>query len=477
MYKSYAHPLVRVVHGLSNSWEPIVATLYTPSHFYAATWSLCNRFLAVAKDGAIEVHDAVTLSLLSTFEPLVPETRKLGFSPDGSFLTQFNHSGLTTWDLQTGGSISTPLPNSNCMLYLDLPLAYSMDRKVFAVAFQDGLHRTFIAFHNHFTTHTHFCCVPREHTVVSIWTHNEFLQFATMELEHITIWKVQFTLTHLPEVVKILPVPDEVLNAGAYQGLFLPMLSRLFVVIKDALLVWDAQNSKLLLKISPFQQHMVSANSNGHIFAYYDNNQVFVWMEVPSGYTLHQKLALSLGPSIGLYISPSEGSIALSLNSAIHLWHTKDPILLSSLSQTKKHHQDPFILRFSPTQTLTAFWRKSEHTVIILNLQSGDLQLTIDTGMDIGGLGITESTIVIVGQERIITRNLSMENATNNSTQIRRLDYLPLMVTVSPNLSQIGFLDPQKLRIYDVSTAEQLTSSYVIGMLKCPFLVNSRSLI
>ena len=225
MYKSYAHPLVRIVHGLPTSWEPIVATLYTPSRFNAATWSLCNRFLAIAKDGAVEIRDAVTLSLLSTFEPLDPKTRKLSFSPDSSFLTQFSHSGLSTWDLQTGGSVSTTFPNGDCMVYLDLPLAYSTDKKMLAVVFQDHQSKTFIATHNHSTRSTHYYCVPREHSVASIWTHNEFLQFATIELGHITIWKVQFTLAHPPEVVKILPAPDEILNTRIYQSLFLPMFS------------------------------------------------------------------------------------------------------------------------------------------------------------------------------------------------------------------------------------------------------------
>ena len=439
MYKSYAHPLARVAHGLPNSWEPIVATLYTSSCVNAATWSLCNRFLAIAKDETVEIHDAVTLSLLSAFQPLDPNTKKLGFSPDSSFLTQFNDSGLTTWDLQTGGSVSTILPNGHHLVYLDLPLAYSMDRKMLAVVFRDDVNKTFIAIHNHSTRSIHYHCVPREHAVVSIWTHNEFLQFATMKLKHITIWKVGFTMTHPPEVVKILPAPDEILNTEICQRLFLPMLSRLFVVIEDALLVWDAQDSKLLLKISPFQPCVVSATSNGHFFAYHDGGQVFVWKEGPSGYIFHQKLALSSGRSKALYISPNGGSIALPLESAIHLWHSKDPILPSSLPPTKEHHQGSFILKFSPTQVLAAFQRQGEHTVIILNLQSGDLRLTIDTSVSVRGMGITENTIVGVYGRRIVTWNLSMENATIDSTQITEVDGSYLWATVSPDLSKICF--------------------------------------
>ena len=450
MYKSYAHPLFRVVHGLPNSWEPSAATLHTPSYVKTAAWSLCNRFLAVVKDKTVEILDAVTLSLLNTFVLLDLDTRKLSFSSDSSVLTQFNRSGLTTWDLQTGCSVSTTFPNGHHLVYLDLPLAYSMDRKMLAVVFRDDANETFIAIHNYSTRSIHYYCVPRGHVVASIWTHNKFLQFATVESEHITIWKVGFTMAHPPEVIKILPVPDEIkiltvpdeiFYTHIDQSLFLPMHSQLFVIISYELLVWDAQDSKILLRISPFHAHHISVASNGHSFAYNDGFEVCVWKETHSGYILHQRITPFSHRLRALYISPNGGSIALSLDSAIHLWHLKDPIL----PPTKKHHQAPFILRFSPTQTLAAFWREWENTVIILNLQSGELQLTIDTdmGMGFGGLGITESTTVIVGWHNIITRNLSMENATNDSTQITKFDHpggSVSLVTVSPDLSQIAAL-------------------------------------
>ena len=236
-------------------------------------------------------------------------------------------------------------------------------------------------------------------------------------------------------------------------------------------MVWDAQDSKLLLKISPFWPQMVSATSNGHLFAYHHKNQVFVWMEAPSGYTLHQKLTFSLGASTALYISPNGGSIALSLNSAIHLWHTKDPILLSNPSQTEDHHQHSFILRFSPSQTLAAFWQITKKKVIILGLQAGDPQ-SIDTGMNILGLGITESTIVIVGRGKIVSWNLSVENARvniNDSAQTTRFitSKIPTSAKVSPDLSQITLWNDGSL----------VPDSLIDCVLGCSFLMNSKSLI
>ena len=60
------HPLARVVQGLPVSWEPIPHPIV-----FAAAWSPCSRFIAVARSDSImiEVLDSVTLERLNTFEP------------------------------------------------------------------------------------------------------------------------------------------------------------------------------------------------------------------------------------------------------------------------------------------------------------------------------------------------------------------------------------------------------------------------
>lgn len=147
------------------------------------------------------------------------------------------------------------------------------------------------------------------------------------------IWEVDFTLTHTPEVVKSLPIPDNIDEVAKRTNfLFLPTTSQLAIALKNTLLIWDAQGSKLLLRISPFNSERMSFSSDGRFFACSSSeSKVYVRKESPNGYILHQHLAFPTfrGSPIPL-LSPNGESIVTSPNSAIHLWHTKDPIPPSS---------------------------------------------------------------------------------------------------------------------------------------------------
>jgi len=65
---------------------------------------------------------------------------------------------------------------------------------------------------------------PEEHTVVRIWTHGEFLRFATVESGSITIWEAGSTSEHTLVEIEVLPAPD---NIDSEELLFLPTPSRI----------------------------------------------------------------------------------------------------------------------------------------------------------------------------------------------------------------------------------------------------------
>jgi len=267
MYKQYARPLARVVHGLPTLWEPVVATVFHKEFCGSVTWSICNRFIAVTKLGVVEIRDAVTLNLLSTFNsPRKYITEQLSFSPDGHFLTEFCYEDHFTYDLQTGCSVGPLLSKELYVDHPDFSAAYSMDGKMLAAVYVDHPHEnTFIATHDLSTMQRHLYCVSEGHIISPIWTHSEFLQFVTVKPGYIVVWKVKFNLAHIPEMVESLSVPEEI--TGAKEFLFLPPLSRLAVALHDTLLVWDVQDSKYLLRISPFHANGMSFSSNGHFFA------------------------------------------------------------------------------------------------------------------------------------------------------------------------------------------------------------------
>ena len=118
LYESHARPLTRVVHGAPMSWDPDSASASRPSLTWEVVWSPCGRFIAIAWGDipTIDVLDSVTLQRLQTFRPLpnVPMwTGVLNFSPDGRFITyhgipdEDHELCVSSWDLQTGGLVST----------------------------------------------------------------------------------------------------------------------------------------------------------------------------------------------------------------------------------------------------------------------------------------------------------------------------------------------------------------------------------
>ena len=431
MYHQYKHPLARIVHGLSTSWEPVVATAYHKDPYTVAAWSPCNKFIAVFRSKVVEIRDAVTLTILGTFESS-DSPSCLGFSPDSRFLAQFDHQGLITWDLQTGSSVGIVLPGRLLADDQNFSPVYSIDGGMLAVVCGNKSVRhynnTFIATHNLSTTDEYRHKVPSGHLVYPLWTHDEFLRFAMVELEQITIWEVKFSSTNAPQVVEYLSAPEEITGPGVpREFLFVPKLSRLASSDRNVLCIWDAQGSKLLLKTSPFCARKMTFSSDGHFFACMDlqgEKGVCVWKESPAGYVLHQQFAsATFGTEMVLHLSPNGEFVLMSHHSTIRLLHTKDSILPSS--PTPIEHLSRFILRFSTNKKSAAFGYYKGKIVKILDLQSGDLQFTVDTCIEVECLGVTENTLVVVSKEKILTWNLTVGNTRadiNNSVQAIKLN-------------------------------------------------------
>ena len=422
---------MRVVHGLSTSWGPVVATVYDED-LYGTVWSPCNRFIAVATREAVEIRDAVTLALLNTFESPSPPVLSLNFSPDSRFLARFASGHWISWDLKTGESVGVDvdLPAEPYLGRRDPLSVCSIDGKVVAVVSPDGRDKSNIVTYDRSATRARVYPVSEGRVIRPIWTHGEFLRFAAAKSGRVTIWEVDFALALPPVAVKPLPTPDEIVDLADF--LFLPTLSRLGIAFPGTLLVWDARDSKLLLKISSPDPSDMSFSSDGLFFACLPKSsggEVCVWKESLSGYVLHQQLAFA-SPNWypGPFLSPDGASVIVCLDSTLHLWHTKDPILSGRpIPDTSPRRE--FVLEFSPTGTSAAFTGKSGDTVTILGLQSGDPRLLIDAGVEVRCLGLTGTTIVVAGEERILVWNVTAAEKTrvgiDDSVRIATFDYSP----------------------------------------------------
>ena len=486
IYERYERPLVRVVRGLPTLWEPVIATVYNSDgqSICGAVWSPCNRFIAVAKHDTVEIRDAATLALLNTFESPTSWGSSINFSPDSCSLARVATGCCISWDLKTGSSVGIDLaegPNPSRRYYRPRPV-YSTDGEMVAFVSFDGRDAVELFTYDLSTTRTHRCSVSQERVILPIWTHGEFLRFATAESDHITIWQVDFTLTHPPEVVESLPIPDKIPDFA--EVLFLPTPPRIAFSFYSTLVVWDARDSKLLLNISYKDPSHMSFSSDGLFFAclFGRGGEFCVWKESLSGYIVHQQpvFSFAIHGARGPFLSPDGASNIVCLDSTIHLLRTKDPIPFRGRPVPVINSCRDFVLEFSPSDALAAFTDTLANTVTVLCLQSGDPRLVIDTGMEVRCLGMTGSTIVVAGEERVAVWNLvagearagvddSVQVATFNLSQPSPFGHLYwgkwfFSMSLSPDLGRIATLgydanlQSPGVEIHDVSTARCLAS-------------------
>ena len=317
-------------------------------------------------------------------------------------------------------------------------------------------------------------CAPKGQIIEPIWTHEKCIRFVTINPGSVAVSEVEFTLKNPPVEVESLPIADKIV--GGHRFLFLPSLSRLAFTVRHTIQVWDAKAAKLLLQseLPPyFAADLVgSFSSDGRFFARLDRSGAArVWKESPTGYVLHQNLPFITSPSsIQPRLSPSGESIFISPDRRVfHLWHTRDQI--PSLPSVSKNN---FTLVFSPNERFAAFARRGGNVVTIFNPLTGDLQLTVDTDMGTVCLGMTGSTLIVAGEEKIITWDLpggdcALNASINDSVRTTILHHdqsTPDRGSISLDFSCIAFLSKadmfQKLRIYDMPTGRCLTSAEVI---------------
>jgi len=480
LYKQYAHPLARVVCGLPISWGPNFATTKHSNVVWTVAWSSCSRFIAVGLSGRTEVLGAVTLERLHTFMHPVSRIKWLSFSPDGRSLTRINgnEDGSTTWDLQTGGRISVipSILNTPTLWYFSS--TYSMDGKIVAVACRDLENDAVIAVSTYNLisgTHIYSHRVSKGRIVAPIWTHGEFLRFATVKPGSITIWEVGFTSEHTLTEIESLSAPDD---TGSRNHLFLPTPSRLAFILREAVLIWDTRDSKFLLNFVG-SGHLLglSFSSDGRFFACGSDigQEVHLWKESPAGYVLHQKLISTPGVNlITPFLSPDGESIITSKADETQLWRITDPINSPSSVPPQPTEQTHFVRVFSPDKSLIAAGRLGENVATIVDLKSGDPRFIVDAGMKICGLGLTRSTVIVVGEGKIITWDLPagdcvLDARANIHGSVQTIVFnhpppfpgWPHFASISPDFNHLVMTrgGGKGLDIYDTSTGKHVVGT------------------
>ncbi|KAF9646640.1 hypothetical protein BDM02DRAFT_2987686 [Thelephora ganbajun] len=383
-----------------------------------------------------------------------------------------------SWDLQTGGLVGAIELED---IRTCLSVTYSVCGTMFATLFHSGP-AFVISVHNVlFGMHIYSRSVDGR-PLNEIWTHGEYLRFATMESGSITTWEVGFASPHTPTRVESLPVPDGFDPSREYR--FHPTSSRLAFTIEESVLVWDARDSKFLLKSTDVNGHVVvsmSFSPNGRSFVCgIGNLGIYLWKESPTGFTPHRKLVSHTRDSQPL-LSPNGESIVAFGGLAIQLWRTMDSVtpLPDVSTPTFQRSETAFISGFSSDELLAAVARMEDEMVVVLDLKSGIARLTVDTGMKVYGMRVAGSIIVIVGDGKIVTWNLlagsdvlNPKVNVNDSVLTTTFNYPPFppwvsrpTPSVSPDLRHMAMMGwdrgsgNHRLYLYDVPTGQYLASA------------------
>jgi len=186
------------------SWDPFIVAVKYSYEIRYLRWSPCSRFIAIDGRGAgIGILDAITLKRVKSFVPRYDYSPSLTFFPGSHLLTQFRGSLVVSWDPQTGVSASATFPKQRFLLPRGgvetspeaLSITYSGCGTMFGILFKSDQSADIVTYN-----------VPSSASIGHyrvewpaknmIWTHNQFIRFATLGAASITIWEVGFVPEH-----------------------------------------------------------------------------------------------------------------------------------------------------------------------------------------------------------------------------------------------------------------------------------------
>ena len=473
MYGPQTTFTTRVIKGIPTSWDPSIVNSRFLSMINITAWSPCSKFIAVAcyDSPEVAVLDATTLKQLHTLcsEGPRPFWDGLEFSPDGHLLTGWTfcltpdcERSIASWDLQTGGLMGYITIDSSCR-----SITYSKCGMMLGGYFPGS--RSIIIYEILSGTQI------SSHSVVKgitggIWTHGEYIQYAIVDPRSITIWEVSFTSVHPPIQARTLPTPGNLSEEALRRPVFLPILSLLTFIDQDRIIVWDAQHQEILLdSICIHPNAPISFSPDGQTLIYGSGYpSCYLCKKSPDGYFPDQKLLLSVGYSF-VIPSPDGGSIISARESVLQLWHAHSLSLLQSIPSPAERTYNLY-LEFLPDKSSVAI-AESSKVVTILDLKSGSPQIVIDVGMNICGMEIIGSEIIVVGSRGSIIWELPAGNNSvgtkwdvghSISTTTFEVELEASQISISPNLDyMVGINNCSNLSIFDVYTGEELCDSSI----------------
>ena len=292
------------------------------------------------------------------------------------------------------------------------------------------------------------------------------MQFATVGWETVTIWEIRFTPGATPAVVETIPAPYDFEKTEVQ---LLPTSYRIAAVSKYRVQAWDAQTFECLLDSTDtvFSKNFSFSPDGCFLACSTRESEVYLWKESPTGYILQEKLPSTAGYSSSRF--SQDGKLVVTWSGhTIQLWHTEGSVTPNSTHTPE--HSKRFALDFSPDGTVAVVAMQEDNIVTVLNLKSGIQQLTIDTGMEVYGLGVVGGRVFVIGMRDVVAWNLPTGDCEPNSRASledslweaelygSNSNYVD-SASISPDSNIVGFIGdtgPPHLYTHNLSTGEYL---------------------
>jgi len=488
-YGRHVNPLAEIVFGTPNTWDSSIATATQPTKILTAAWSPCNTYIATVleKSTTIEVLDPVTLTKHSTINSPLDGAKLVTFSPDSRLLlccglsTDSLTNFVASWVVQTGHMVGEEVCEMQVKGHPSA-ITSSPDGSMVGVAYV-----------HHSTSATFTVCIYKvdsgrcvfshlfDGLFAGTWSYHQSLRFSSIKSEGIIIWEVPFILECSHKKLETLHVSKDLQLSEPF--ILFPTLPQLAYIIDGCIFILDVQSFKFLLETEAmnFRGSTMSFSSDGHYFACGTTGpDIYLWEDTPAGYRLHQRFSSNTRSPVPLF-SPDGASIFASDSTVIQLWPTGGPSTLAS--QGSPHNascSEHFIIDLLPDKDLVAFARGKSNTVEVLYLKPSIQRLVIDTGMEVRGLKIVDSTIVVEGPERFDIWTIPAADSVpgavprvENSTTKRCTFPRPMSPQSSSFPSDcsriavrepaIGATGPMGLSVYNVLTGDNLATTLAAG--------------
>jgi len=405
----------RVVAGTPDSWSETV-DIATRNRWGSITWSPCGQFIATHVKDAMEIWDALSSNLVSTFTTS-PTHHNYGpaYSPDGQSLAYLSDT-LMIWDIQTGGA-AKEIPYG---ISLDGSIVWSLDGKMVCMTHYITTSQVYDI---HYITTVHVYNIAsgttwspgtlQSNSRLNIWAHNRSFRIMATEVKDqvltLNIFEVGLGLTK----VESFHIEPWEISSNVYS--FSPTTYRISYSTPDQFHILDIQNSECLLEEGG-NSYPHCFSSDGNLFAaQLIGNGAQIWRYISGHYTHWRKFSI-YHQSLALQFSPTSSSISVQSDVIVQVYHLDSPPV------TDHYNTSIPLVVLSPCGSYVVTADNGGSTVTITNLLSQIAPQFIDIDVEIFCMVLTGNVLCVLSSGGLTAWRLTNEGSVDSVFGGQRAD-------------------------------------------------------